>query len=351
MGKQAPTPDNSAVQATQASVQAANQNYALGQSQLAFEQQQFQSEQPLIQATQAATEKFQKDAADYASPDQLAVNAGAAEANVADSMAAQHQAARTQLQGYGVDPTSGRYAGLEYGYNAATGAAEAGAGTTALQQTKLQGLGLEAQSVGLGNSTTNTQSGNLSAGAGATQGTTAFTNAGTNAINANTSAVGGFNTAQEQGFAASQAGAAGLGSAVGGIAGAIAGGPIGTAIGSKIGGTFARGGPVPAQGIPTGATPGGAVPPQASPTQGIATDDVPANLTVGEFVTPKDIVAWKGQQFFMNQIDKFRKELQQSQGRKDVGGRPAQAIPAAPTFVSRPQGQQPQQGIPTQRAA
>lgn len=345
MGKQAPSPDTAAIAATQASVQAANQNYALGQSELQFEQQQFQSEQPLVQATSAATENFQNQAENYASPDQLAVNAGAAEANVADSMAAQHQTANTELQSQGIDPSSGRFAGLQYGYGAATGAAEAGAGTTALQQTKLQGLGLEAQSVGLGNSTTSAESGNLTAGAGAAEGTTAFTNAGTNAENANTSAVGGFNTAQEQGFQASQTGAAGLGSLIGGLAGNV---NISSAGALSFG--AATGGPVPAQGIPTGATPGGAVSPQASPSQGIQTDDVPANLTAGEFVVPKDVVVWYGQKFFMNQLDKARKEQQQSQSRKDVGGQPTQAIPSAPTFVSRPQTQ-PQQGIPTQRAA
>lgn len=349
MGKQAPSPNTSAITATQASVQAANQNYALGNSELAFEQQQFNSEQPLVQATNAATEQFQQQAQAYASPDQLAVNAGAAEANAADSMAAQHQTANTNLESMGINPSSGAYAGLQYGYGAATGAAEAGAGTTALQQTKLQGLGLEAQSVGLGNSTTSADSGNLTAGANAASGTTAFTNAGTNAENANTSAVGGFNTAQEQGFAASQAGAAGLGSLVGGLSGGILNNTNISSTGALSFGA-ATGGSVPSQGIPSGGTPGGSVPLQASPSQGINTDDVPANLTAGEFVMPKDVSAWYGQKFLASLVDKARQQQQQQSQRTDVGGRPARAIPAPPTFVSRPQGQQPAQAIPARAA-
>jgi hypothetical protein len=364
MGKSAPTPDNSAVIAAQASATAAQANYNLGEDQLQWAQTQWNQEQPLVNqvtsaeaaaqnsATNFSNEQQQlytstfapleqtyaQQAQDWASPNQLAVNSGAAEANVADSMAAQKQAAQTQLEGYGVDPTSTRYAGLDYGYNAATGAAEAGAGTTALQNTKLQGLGLEANAVamgqglpgnsaalnnsstGSGSASTGATANNLTAGSNAATNSTAFTNAGTNAMNTDVSAVNGFNTAMEQGYTASQTGAAGLGSALGGILGSI---------------TLAQGGPV--QAIPAGGTPGGSVPASASPSQGKAVDDVPAALTAGEFVTPKDVVGWLGQKHFAVQIDKARQEQQQFSQRTDVGGQTKQAVPTTPTFVSRPQ--------------
>jgi hypothetical protein len=124
----------------------------------------------------------------------------------------------------------------------------------------------------------------------------------------------------------------------------------------------AKGGPValqhggpaqpPDQGIPTpaGGTPGGYVRPDQSPSGGHVTDDVPAMLTAGEFVMPKDVTQWRGQQYWVKQIDNARKEQDQFKQRNDIGGEPAQGIPnQPPRFVSQPQPapqQAPQQGIP-----
>ena len=112
--------------------------------------------------------------------------------------------------------------------------------------------------------------------------------------------------------------------------------------GGYFGGGYARGGQVqrnfrpPQRGVlPTNATTGGRVPMQASPSQGRQTDDVPARLNAGEFVIPKDVAAWKGQEFFQKLIDGSRK--------KRVTGSPAQGQPkpalrGPPRFVSHQMG-------------
>jgi hypothetical protein len=91
------------------------------------------------------------------------------------------------------------------------------------------------------------------------------------------------------------------------------------------------------------ATPGGAIPMNASPTGGKAVDDVPARLTVGEFVIPKDVAAWKGQEHFQKLIQQSRKAAQEAQAKPAVGP----AVGGPTTFQSRPQ----QGAIPMSRAA
>jgi Chaperone of endosialidase len=93
--------------------------------------------------------------------------------------------------------------------------------------------------------------------------------------------------------------------------------------------------PLPPQ-MPPGGTPGGPVPAYASPSMGQSTDDVPAMLTAGEFVIPKDVMAWKGHEYFAKQIDQARKAQSQFDQRDDIGGEPTAAIPQSPTFISRP---------------
>ena len=103
------------------------------------------------------------------------------------------------------------------------------------------------------------------------------------------------------------------------------------------GGYYAKGGRVQRNFRPgvlpaSNATTGGRVPMQASPSQGRQTDDVPARLNAGEFVIPKDVAAWKGQEFFQKLIDGSRK--------KRVTGSPAQGqmkppLSGPPRFVSQ----------------
>jgi hypothetical protein len=81
-------------------------------------------------------------------------------------------------------------------------------------------------------------------------------------------------------------------------------------------------------------TTGGAIPMGASPTGGKAVDDVPAQLTVGEFVVPKDVAAWKGEEHFQKLIEQSRKAKSEATAKPSV----AMAPQRAPTFVSRPGG-------------
>jgi hypothetical protein len=83
-----------------------------------------------------------------------------------------------------------------------------------------------------------------------------------------------------------------------------------------------------------GPTDGGGVPNDASPSDGAAIDDVPARLTAGEFVVPKDVAAWKGEEYFQKLIDQSRKAKGQASAKPAIGYAPAEE----PTFVSRPAG-------------
>ena len=87
--------------------------------------------------------------------------------------------------------------------------------------------------------------------------------------------------------------------------------------------------------IPTGPTQGGFVPQEASPSNGQQTDDIHASLNANEFVIPRDVSLWKGQEFFQKLIAQSRKNLAQAGAR----GQPAPAPQGPVRFASRPMGQ------------
>jgi hypothetical protein len=390
--------DQSGVYAALASAGAAQQAYNLGEQQLQWTKSVWNQEQPLVNEaeqmqinaamadaeTQRQVQQFAMEqeqlynqyykpleqayigqAENWATPANTALVTGQARADVANTVQQGIHTASEQLESFGVKPSDPRYAGLYVGANTMGAAAEAGAGTTAAQNLKLQQLALESGAINTGRgavnatgqlSNTATTAGQGSAQAGAGAGTTAQQNLSTGSA-ALTQPVNWFNTGatnmgvftnavnaynqNQLGYAQVGAGElASLGQFAGSALGmfspfkfAAKGGPIEA---------FANGGGVPTQdaptqGIPTGGTPGGAVPVHASPSGGQATDDVPALLTVGEFVMPRDVTSWKGQEYWVKQIDKARQEQQEFKGRQDIGGEPAQGIPQRPTFVSRPQ--------------
>jgi hypothetical protein len=73
--------------------------------------------------------------------------------------------------------------------------------------------------------------------------------------------------------------------------------------------------------------PGTQVPASVSPSGGQDTDDVPANLNVGEFIIPRDTTHWLGEKFFQNLIKKSRED------KLNAGAKPAQTPPnGRPTF-------------------
>lgn len=84
--------------------------------------------------------------------------------------------------------------------------------------------------------------------------------------------------------------------------------------------------PMPRPKLPHGQVPfrvnaadGGQISPQMSPSGGQQTDDVPANLNTDEFVVPKDVAKWKGEEFFHKMIADSRNKRHQMAAALGVG--------------------------------
>ena len=421
MGDKGGSADNSGMMAAMASAQAAQQAYQLGEQQLQWTQQVWNQEQPLMDASEQqqmalaaqqqqsleqsdreSAQQYQEyqdtyapleqsyaaEAAGWDTPQAIANARGQAMSDVAEQGQAGLNTAAETLRSYGINPGSGRYAGLYTGAQPMIAASEAAAGTTAAQNLRLQKMGLEAGAIdtgrGLVNSTSqlastgtgaaNSAQGSASGAAGTANadlstGSTAMTNpsqwfnAGTNAMNSYVGAVNGYNQSNAQFAEANASEMGGLGSALGSslMAGAMffkegggAVGHLGAATGYAYGGgvdptstpapytgmgggmTGIPGAPVMPPQVALGATTGGTVPVHASPSMGATTDDVPAMLTANEFVIPKDVATWLGHKHLAGQIDKARQEQMKFANRDDIGGEPTAAIPQHPTFVSRP---------------
>jgi hypothetical protein len=290
--------DQSGMYMAMASAQAAQQAYALGGQQLDWAKTQWNQQLPYMTQiaqgqinTQNQLADFSRDQesfyksqyqpmeadlnkkiTDWASPQNIALQSGQASANVAEAINAQKASASSQLEGYGVNPGSGRFASLGAAMGVQGGAAEAGAGTAAGIATKMQGMELMGQAVNTGRGFPNAVAGlsgtGSQAGAAGASGMTNFLGTGSNMMSAPTAwwnagaqnmgvyvgAVNGYNQTQAQFAQANAMEMAGIGSAVGGIAGAAMfhpwtaekGGPVGFDGGGLVdeeglGGGFAEG--------------------------------------------------------------------------------------------------------------
>ena len=281
-----------------------------------------------------------REAADYASPERTALEMGKAQATVAQNFDAARNAATANLESYGVDPTSTRFAALDANSRIQEAAAKAGAGNNARTQTEAVGRALRSEAVNVGrgypgqvagtygtaiqsaNSGVNSALAGTASGA-STMGTgTQWTSMGQQGL-VNTSNIQNAGYTNELGrYNANQASSSGLGTLAGGVLGAA-----GSAGGFGRLFAFAEGGAVGEN-----VTPGGNIPVEASASRGKAIDDVPAMLTAGEFVVPKDVMAWKGEEFFQNMIKKSREAKPQAPAKAQYKAVPDQA----PNFVSRP---------------
>jgi hypothetical protein len=148
-----------------------------------------------------------------------------------------------------------------------------------------------------------------------------------------------------------------VGGIYGGPVGAMIGGKAGSALGDVIGDETGGGGDYVGQDVSGDAMPSGGdamafmagggdvtppsnanfVPPSASPSKGAITDDVPARLNAGEFVLPKDVVSWMGEEKLQKLIQSMRQKRQEGEIAKPEMSSAAQggAIRAqAPRFVS-----------------
>jgi len=351
-----PPPDYSAVAA--ASEKAAEYSFRLGQEQLAWAREQYAADRSITgqivgnamtamnanqeaaaadraryqQTFQPLEDQLIRDVERYSSAEQRALDVGRAQAAVAQQFDQARAAAAQNLQDYGVDPTSGRAQALDIGMRTAQAASQAAAGNQAIAQNEAIARAMRSEAINIGRGYpgqiagtygTALQGGQL---AGSTQLGTTATGAnimGTPAQwqqmgNQSLGTWGGILNQSYQNqlgaYQAANSGSSGWGSALG---------SIGAALITKI----ESGGPV-------NSTDGGRVPPQSSPTRGNAIDDVPAKLTVGEFVVPKDVAAWKGEEYFQKLIDNSRKAKEEATAKPTV----ALEAPEEPTFVSRPRG-------------
>lgn len=329
------------------SEQAANYAFQISKEQLAWAKEQYGLDKALSdqivgallesqeQQTEWANEdreryqaKFQPledqliaDAESFSTPQRQEMEAQRDMASVSTQFAGAREQAQRQLESYGIDPSSTRYAALDIGTRQAEAAAKAGAGNNAVARVDAQGRALRSEAINVGRGYPG------QAAVGLQQAGQSGVNA--SGVNLNTTGSGAatMGTApQWQGLGSASLGQAGNFMSQGFNnqlaqfnAGQNASSGWGTALGfagSFMG--FDEGGDVP-EGI---ATEGWDVPRIVSPSQGIAADDVPAKLSVGEFVIPKDVKDWKGEEFFHKLIEGSRKKKampKQAQPQQQMG--------------------------------
>lgn len=349
-GKSSPpkAPDYSQIAAS--SEKAAEYSFQLGKDQLAWAKEQYANDQEIAQividdalerqkvndrAAAADRQRYEsiyqpledslaRDAIEYSSPERMELDAARAQADVAQQFDASRRRALENLQGFGVDPSSLRYAALDRGANVQQAAAEAAAGTQARQQTEGLGRALRSEAINVGRGYPGQIAGTygtaLQSGNQGVNSALATTASGANTMGtgmqwqgAGNQALGtwgnALNTGYQNSLSAWQAGQ----NASSGL-----GGLLGTGLG--VAASFLEeGGKV---------TSGGNVPAQASPSKGKAIDDVPARLTAGEFVVPKDAVSWYGERHFQKLIQAARKEKEQAPAKPEYAIVP----PEKPTF-------------------
>ncbi len=305
--------------------------------------------------------KFVDEAQNYASPDKKALARGQAMAAVGQQFDAAGDAAKRNLESYGIDPSATRFAALDVGTRTAKAAATAAAGTQSDVNRELTGLGLEAQALNIGNGLPGqvTQSQNTSTMAGSAGNTAGNSTYGTysgalgnpqsfGALGNQSLGLAGSLTGQQyQGqlaaFNANQNSSSGFGSMLGaGIGAAAQIAPLSLAEGGAV--------PVAGQTVPTALSPSG----------GAQTDDVPATvdgssqpqaaINAGEFVFPKDVANWLGEEKLQKMIVKARQDKANAGAQPEqkptaalpVGGAPhmanggpvppVSAVPAGPRF-------------------
>lgn len=276
---------------------------------------------------QPLEDQLAQEAEDYASPERMEQNAARAQADVSQQFDASRQRAMQNLQAFGVDPSSLRYAALDRGANVQQAAAEAAAGNQSRQQDEAIGRALRSEAINVGRGYpgqiagtygTALQSGNqgINSALATTASGAQSMGTGLGWGSAGNQALGTWGNALNTGYQNELAAWQATQNASSGI-----GGLLGTGLG--IAASFMEDG-----GKAGDVTPPGKVPEDASPSRGKAIDDVPARLNVGEFVTPKDVVAWKGEEFFQKLIEQSRKDKQKAKAKPEY----AIAPPERPTF-------------------
>jgi len=362
MGKsKAPAPpDYSALAVAQ--VQQANYAFQLGQEQLAWAKEQYAKDNQIYskivdgfmsdmaknsesaakdrtryeELYQPLEDKMVKEANEYDTPERRQQAMGAAQSEVATQFDAQRENAQRELEAYGIDPSSTRYAALDIGVRTSQAAAQAAAGTMASNRVEDTGRALRQDAINIGKGypsqiaqayQTSSQQGQ---GAAGTTGQATNTGAATmgTGLQWNSQGMGGLSSAvntlntgyqnQLDRYKANQQ-SSGWGSALG-----LIGGIAGKAFGFAEGGAVPEGGPQD----------GGAVPDHMSPSDGAVVDDIPARLNAGEFVIPEDAVSWFGEKHFYGLLEKAQNDRQEAKQRTGAVPEEREAIPEAPVYQS-----------------
>lgn len=362
MGKQkAPkAPDYSQIAA--ASEKAAQLQFDLGKEQLAWAKETyakdketydkiingFMSDQEETSAAAAEDRAFYKqnfqpleqalatEAKTYDTQERRERDMGAAQAGVAQQFDAQRENAQRELEAFGIDPSSTRYAALDIGMRTTQAAAQAAAGTAANNRVEDVGRALRSEAINVGRGYPGQVASSYGTasqmGSGAGQLTGQSTSVGGQTMGNPQGYFGGANASlgtwgntlntsyqnQLDRYKAQNAASSGWGSALG-LIGGIAGKAFGLADGGAV--------PDPRE--------VGAIPEGMSPSGGENVDDVKANLNVGEFVIPDDVVSWYGEKHMYGLIEKAAKEREMAMQSTGAIPETAEALPGAPALQTR----------------
>lgn len=267
------------------------------------------------QIFQPLEEDLAREADEYATPERRDMEVGRAQAGVGQQFTQAREQAKSELEGYGINPSATRFAALDIGMRANEAAAKAAAGNQAGLNVENTGRALRSEAInvgkgypgsiaqsyassqGQGNSAVGNNLATTGSGA-ATMGTAPqYMGIGNQAVGTWGNVLNTGYQNQLSAWQANQNASSGWGSALGLIGG------IATSF-------IAEGGEVPTADAANAAALDvqGRVPVAASPSGGAAIDDVPARLTPGEFVVPQDVVRWKGEEFMQKLIKKSRED-------------------------------------------
>lgn len=314
-------------------------------------------------------EAFAEELRDYDTPERREEESARSIAEVGQSFQAERNNAERRLMGYGVDPSMVRGGALDLGTRIAEAGAQAQAGTSARLGVEARGLQAKQAAVDIGNtaaqralgySGASAQSGalasNTSVGGNpdadnAISGAMASGGAATGVLGMLAGMMGQTGYNQQYNPFAAGAGAAGAASAGRQGAAGVMGGASNAASGFLDTGSAAYARPAgyanaasgafqgAAQtmhmgyqdqlaqhqanqsawgnvgsvlgflgGLPFGMAEGGPVDETMSPSGGQAVDDVPAALTAGEYVIPRDVVEWEGMKTITKMVERARRE-------------------------------------------
>lgn len=268
---------------------------------------------------QPLEERQLREAESFDSPERIALARGRAQASVQQAFDAQRENAQRNLESYGIDPSQTRSGAMDRNARIQMAMAQAGASNNAQTQTEAMGRALRSEAVNVGRGLPGQSL--ASYGLAMNAGSTALGNQqSTSQMGANM--MGSPQSWGQMGMAGLQQSAnihtmnfqnqqAAYNQAAQNSWGAALGDVVGTGLGVA---------------TAFGVQEGGSIPEDMSPVPG-PRDTVPAALEVGEYVIPKDVVEWKGKEFFERLTAKAREDSR-GNGKAPDQAAPQQGIPA-----------------------